>query len=393
MTGYIWRVGKSWYGRWYRDELSRGLDGSSQVVRKQHAEKLCSVSDRYRSKKDVQPLLDAKLQLINEGLARSESTLSVRDYTEDYFLPYVERELKPSTTYGYRSLWRMYLRPQLADIAMRDFRCVDATNVLSSIHRDHSIGRSTLRHCKAMMSTIFAYAKRSGVLDGPNPAQDSGIPRAAATSKPTHAYSPEEVLAMLNALNGVARTAVALMYFCGLRPGEARAARWEDYDGKTLRIRASMWRQHLTLPKTAESCASVPVKETLAQILAEAPRTSEYILASPTGRPVDLHNLAFRTICPALAGCAECHKSRKEHDEDGHKFKPLPKWRGFYACRRGCATLATAVDSPLAAKSLLRHSNIQTTAQYYIKSIGAEADRAAEKMNALFETTANEAVN
>ena len=45
-TGYIWRVGKSWYGRWYRNEI---VDGG--VVRVQHSEKLCSYSDRYGQRK------------------------------------------------------------------------------------------------------------------------------------------------------------------------------------------------------------------------------------------------------------------------------------------------------------------------------------------------------
>ena len=63
----------------------------------------------------------------------------------------------------------------------------------------------------------------------------------------------------------------------------------------------------------------------------------------------------------------------------------LPQWRGWYGLRRGLATTATAVDSPLAAKSLLRHSSIQTTAQHYIKSVPAEALRAVDKINALFD--------
>jgi integrase len=109
------------------------------------------------------------------------------------------------------------------------------------------------------------------VLDGENPAADVGIPRAAEASKPTHAYTAEEVFAMLNSLQGTAKTAVALIYFCGLRPGEARAARWEDYDGKTLRIRASMWRKHTTLPKTTDSVAPVPVN---------APRGRAYHVAN-----------------------------------------------------------------------------------------------------------------
>ena len=134
----------------------------------------------------------------------------------------------------------MYLKPRLAGINLRDFRCVDATNLLADIHRQHGIGRATLRHCKALLSVIFAHAKRAGVLDESNPVQDAGIPRAAEASKPTHAYTAEEVFAMLDVLQGTALTAVALIYFCGLRPGEARAARWEDYDGHSQGNRYAM---------------------------------------------------------------------------------------------------------------------------------------------------------
>jgi integrase len=57
---------------------------------------------------------------------------------------------------------------------------------------------------------------------------------------------------------------------------------------------------------------------------------------------------------------------------------------GWYALRRGLATVATQVDSALAAKGLLRHTNIATTEQYYIKDVPEEAIRAAEKIDALF---------
>jgi hypothetical protein len=62
--------------------------------------------------------------------------------------------------------------------------------------------------------------------------------------------------------------------------------------------------------------------------------------------------------------------------------------------RRGLATTATSVETPLAAKSLLRHTNIQTTVAHYIKSVPAEAVeavRAMDKINALFDNQ-NDAV-
>jgi len=53
--------------------------------------------------------------------------------------------------------------------------------------------------------------------------------------------------------------------------------------------------------------------------------------------------------------CATCHEMKSKHEKAKHEFvldESLPKWRGWYACRRGCATLATSLDSALAAKSL-----------------------------------------
>ena len=63
-------------------------------------------------------------------------------------------------------------------------------------------------------------------------------PRKAAASKDTHAAAPDEALAILEVLGTAggqkARAAVALMFFAGLRPGEARGVCWEDFDGKRL---------------------------------------------------------------------------------------------------------------------------------------------------------------
>jgi integrase len=288
----------------------------------------------------------------------------------------------------------MYLAPGLQNISMRDFRCVDATNLLADIHRQHGIGRATLRHCKALLSSIFTYAKQQGVLDGVNPVQDAGIPRKAAASKPTHAATPEQVMSMLDTLTGTARIAIALVYFCGLRPGEARAARWEDYDGKKLYVRQSIWRTHVTVPKTLES-AAVPVCQTLAEILDSERKESGYILCGPKGKSVNLNNLAKRVVIPSLERCGLCRKRESEHAQADHDYRrdeSLPKWHGWYSLRRGIATLATTVDSPLAAKGLLRHSNLATTQQHYIKDVPEATLRAVQKIDALYQNSLREKI-
>jgi integrase len=109
------------------------------------------------------------------------------------------------------------------------------------------------------------------------------IPKKAAMSREKHAAAPEEVLAILNAIDTAkpkdkaiedlarlrAKTAVALQFFAGLRPGEARGACWEDYDDKHLFVRQSVWQTHTTTPKTKDSAKFVPVIGMLASILAD----------------------------------------------------------------------------------------------------------------------------
>jgi integrase len=367
-NGYIWKEGGSWFGRWREDVL---VDG--RVVRKQRSKKLVDYCDRYRSESDVRPLLDDILRPLNEGRSNPQSSLTVAEYVRLFFLPHAETECKPSTVNGYKATWKMYLAAGLENVSMREFRCVDATNLLADTHRQHGIGRTTLKHCKALLSSIFRFAKQQGVVDGVNPVQDAGIPRRATEPRAAHATTPEEVMAMLATLTGTARTAVALMYFAGLRPGEARGVTWPDYDGKRLHIRRSIWRTHVTSPKTPESIASVPVCGTLAEILDGARKESGYILAGVTGKAVNLNNLAKRVVIPSLC-------------------KAKIEWRGWYAFRRGIATLATTVDSPLAAKGLLRHRNLATTQQHYIKDVPEETLRAITKIDALYARSGKENV-
>ena len=144
---------------------------------------------------------------------------------------------------------------------MRDFKTVNAANTLAYF-AGKGWGRRSLQHAKSLLSGIFTYAKNLGVLDGVNPVQGTIIPRKAAAPAETHASTPDEIVAILDVLGRAkeldepqklqAQTAIALMFFAGLRPGEARGARWEYYDGKTLNVKQSVWRKHTTDPKNRE---------------------------------------------------------------------------------------------------------------------------------------------
>jgi integrase len=254
-------------------------------------------------------------------------------------------------------------------------------------------GRSSLKHAKSLLSGVFTYAKNLGVLDGVNPVQGTIIPRKAAAPAETHASTPDEVLTILDVLKrakGIeerqkvqAQTAIALMFFAGLRPGEARGARWEDYDDKTLSVKRSVWRKHTTDPKTASAAKPVLVIEPLREVLAKL-REAEGnpgngpILRGVKGGPLDLNMLAKQVIRPALC-------NRKNYcASDSKNWKPL-EWEGFYSLRRGIATQLTAIThDPMAAKGLLRHSSVNTTLAHYIKDVPEVTANGMAKVEQLF---------
>ena len=382
-NGTIKRIGKSWYGRWREDAI---VDGKIQRVQK--FVKLADVDDRYRTKADVRPLLDEKLRPLNEGRSDARSTLTLALFVSEYYLPYGRESFKPSTIHGYTKLWRDALCPRVGEIRLRDFKTVDAANLLTALAAK-GWGRRSLQHAKSLLSGIFTYAKNLGVLDGINPVQGTIIPRKAAAPGETHATTPEEVLTILEVLEKAkdiedrkriqAQAAIALVFFTGLRPGEARGTRWEDYDGKTLNVRQSVWRKHTTDPKTASAAKPVPVIEPLRELLSELRETegnpaSGPILRGELGKPLNLDMLAKRVIRPALRNKAN-YPGKAE----------LLTWHGYYAYRRGIATLANTVSrDPMAAKGLLRHSSVSTTLTHYIKDVPAVTENAMTQVEQLF---------
>jgi hypothetical protein len=66
---------------------------------------------------------------------KPESSLSVADYGEDYWLPWARENCKPSRVAGYEVYWKLYLSPRLEKISLRDFRTVDAANLLAELQR------------------------------------------------------------------------------------------------------------------------------------------------------------------------------------------------------------------------------------------------------------------
>ena len=366
--GYIFKKGNSWYLRYYDSVLREG-----KIERVQRCRRLASLSTTYNNKRAVRTLADVFLKPLNEGTQTAESSMTLSAYVEDHFFPHVEGECRPSTMKGYRNLYARYIKPR-GEIAIRDFRTVEGERILKDVARHEDLSRATLRHIKSFLSGVFRYCIRQGVLNhSANPMHEVCIPRARP-AKETKAYSLEQIIKMLTLLPPMEAAIIGVAGFTGVRKGELRGLLWDNYTTEELKITQSVWNAHVDEPKPERSKASVPVIGQLA-ILLESYRaqcgmpTRGLMFPNSRGKPMSMDNLARRVIRPIMK-------------EQGIE------WYGWHAFRRGLATnLYQLGVQGKTIQAVLRHSNLSTTMDAYVKTLSADSLAAMQMLNAVCATS------
>ena len=95
---------------------------------------------------------------------------------------------------------------------------------------------------------------------------------------------------------------------------------------------------------------------------------------------LNMNNVLNRMILPALNVCEACRKQREDHVGTDHEYKrdaSRPEWHGWHAFRRGLATNLHRLGVPdKTIQAILRHSNVMTTMDIYVKSVSADSTAA-----------------
>jgi integrase len=367
-SGYVFLKGSNWYLR-YREDVTRE-DGSIDHIQK--CRQLAKAEGKYRSRRSVEQLAEEILRPLNDGTSTAESTMSLNQFIKDLYLPYVEEQKRRSTYCGYKNLWLRYIESD-GEVALRDFRTLDGQQMLRSIAAREDLSRPTLGHIKHFLSGVFRFARRQGVLHSPNPMYDVEIPKGRPAGE-TYAYSLEEEALMLTLLPEPAATVVATAAFTGARKGELRGFLWQNYDGSEIRVEKSVWRSHIEEPKRPKSKAAIPVIAQLKALL-DRHRTTcgnpskGFIFANARGDAMNLEALARKVIRPALAGSGV-------------------EWHGWHAFRRGLATnLHRLGVSDKVIQQILRHANVTTTINIYVKTVSSDATAAMKALEMMCATT------
>lgn len=391
-SGMIIRIGDCWYVRYWERRNTGG-----QVERKRVTHKLGAVMTRgKRPPADIVAEAERYMATVNSGSVPAERIVTVGDFVERVYLPWIEQHKRPSTAKGYRDIWKDHLKPLAESVWLRDTRTYHVQGWLNQIGVS-KLSRNTLKHIKSVVSGIFTLAKQQDYFQGENPARDTAINPRAAEAQETYAYSLDEIKSILALLPEPASTAFAVAAFMGLRHGEVQGLLWENYRDGEMFVSRSIWNGRISDPKTRNGRAPVPVIKQLAERL-EMHRlrsgnpTSGPIFANAAGKPLALNSVVNRVILPSLNRCQTCRKSERDHQQEKHRFErdsSIPEWHGWHAARRGLGSNLYRVGVPdIVIQRILRHANVSTTATYYIKTAADDVRNAMAKLeNRIAETS------
>jgi integrase len=354
-TGHVYETSGAFYIRYRQTEL---VDGKPE--RKQVSERLCDKDTQHYSVscKAVRRLRDHHMLKINGHQPTAQHSLTVTEFWLGTYLPFAEKNLRPSTVYGYKQIWAQHLEPHFGETRLGEHTTGMGSRFLTALAEKY--GRRTLNHIRSTASAVFSHALNLEYVSA-NPWHGAKALGKIKEPKATEHYTLKEAEAILNALidRADAQLVFALAFFMGLRPSEIAALQWGDYDGQQIHIRRACVRSHVDVCKTVESAASLPVIRPVADLLSawrlNCPESAEgWMFPAPWHGNRQTGVISVRDFCRNVI--------KPVLDEKGLK------WKGLYAGRRGAGTMLVELTGNLvAAQELLRHKSMTTTAQFYKK--------------------------
>jgi integrase len=192
------------------------------------------VSHRLHAKDDVyygksstalRALMAGRMAKVNAGiLEEGPPPLTISEFWEKTYFPWVELNKKNSTRLSYSQIWAQHLKAHFDGHMLTTYRTSDASKLLTSL-AEAGLGRNTVSHVRSLMSGLLSHAVNLGMIERNPIAEAKSLSKMKPPGK-TESYSLREVEDLISALAAYTdcQLLVALCGFLGLRPSEAAGA-------------------------------------------------------------------------------------------------------------------------------------------------------------------------
>ena len=217
-----------------------------------------------------------------------------------------------------------------------------------------------MRSCLASLPTQPNTPGTNGrALIDHNPIRDVKILANMDAPKERVAYTPEETIAIINAIQRTdAKLFFALCAVLGMRPSEAAAVRWENIDGGVLHVREAAPYGQLGALKTKRSTRDLRITEPVTSLLRTYRKSlttpAQGLLFTPDGaHPINHNSFAKYYIKP-------------------HAVKVCSRWNGCYSGRHGAATTLYNQEGDVRAAYQVLGNSLEVVMATYVKPDDAQ---------------------
>ena len=317
------------------------------------------------------------------------------DYATEWYRVRKEPFVSPSSRESYRTALNKDLFPYLGD---RKLRAISSMDLQALLNRQAGRSATKITVVMAALKGIFRSALADRLISV-DPAKGLARPQAAPAAQKV-ALTPQQ----RDALTAVCRDHpyghyLALMYYLGCRPGEARGLMWKDIDWSAARIRIERDIDYKAGAaagelKTRQSRRTVPLPAPLRAILAPLRGLPDtYIAHGEQGpdRPLSKSSAErlWVELLHAAGLVAPAEDNRYSAYDPRHSFSPLftP-----HALRHNYITLCWEHGlGPYETMKLVGHASIKTTMDIYTHLSEAQLQKTAVKLDGMFANGHNPA--
>lgn len=359
-TGSVLLRGKKWYGK-YREDL---IQSDGTVIRVQRRVVLGTKRD-YPTKPLAKRQLQSILTKVNSLDYRGEHIATVEEFAHKWREQALSH-LKPSSRHSYESHIKVQIIPLLGKLRISELGIENQQAFVNRLRG--TVSRTTITRILATLSSMLRVAKMWGYTTQTLTLKMLSLPPNDGP-KESRFFLPEQATQMIALAQGKFKVLLAICATTGMRIGEVLALQRGDFDFERgiINVRRSVWRGHVTVPKSRASAAMIPLTSQLAQIV--KPYTdalpSEILFLSNSGRMYIAENLNRQVLWPIL-------------DKLG-----IPRC-GFHAFRHMYSSILFSQGAhPTVAQALLRHADPGITLGIYGHVLGNEHREMMERVAAL----------
>ncbi|PYV73863.1 MAG: hypothetical protein DMG97_10140 [Acidobacteria bacterium] len=328
--------------------------------------------------------VNSRRSVIFADLAQHYAENELGEYTESI------HPKAHTTIRAYERVLRNRLLPRWGNRIALGIEPLEVEQWLNDLKREKKLANPTLDKTRRVMSLVYRHGQRYGLI----PRSQESNPMRFVRCKTTSGYeamilTPEQAYAVLLNLQEPERTLTLLAAGTGLRISECLGLQWQDvnFADAIIHVRRTWTCGRVGLPKSKASKGPVPLHPLLSEFMfrwkEQTPYSERGNWVFPSfrlnGKQPRVANMLVEDYLRPAAVKAGVLASR--WDDKGRLIDDDPRRFGFHNLRHSLASFLIRIKTdPKTVQTLLRHSDVKLTLQFYTHAISDDRMAAAGAM-------------